>query len=130
MQSKNTNVKSLETTVPNFFTLSLELIEPFHKMTSKEMDIMAVLLYKRHLLKTKLGNDEYVDQLLLNNDTRKEIKTRMGYTTNQVVSNSLHDLRAKKVLNGNKISKYIIPNIEREATNFKLIFNFNINEAR
>lgn len=129
MQQKNVNVKSIDTTVPAFFRLWLVFLQPFHKMTDSQMDIVSFLLYERYKLKLKIKDEEYIDELLLTSDNRKKLKERMGYATNQVLSNALNKLREKGVLKGNSINRALLPNIEDEPDNFKLVFNFNINEA-
>ena len=93
------------------------------------MDIVSFLLYERYKLKLKIKDEEYIDELLLTSDNRKKLKDRMGYATNQVLSNALNKLREKGVLKGNSINRALLPNIEDEPDNFKLVFNFNINET-
>lgn len=127
---KNINIKTLDTNLLRFFRLWMEFLKPFHKLTNKEIEIVAFLLYKRHLLKAKIPDDKYVDKLLLGEDVRNEIKKLMNYNSNQVLSNMISELRSKKIIVDNKITKVLIPNIETDAVNFKLVLNFNIDEAR
>ena len=98
-------------------------------MTSKEMEVVGYLLYRRHQLYTKIGDDKIVDQILLNRETREDIRNKMGYGTNQVMSNMLSDLRKKKILMGDGINRGLIPNFTQGSDNFKLILNFSLSET-
>ena len=95
---KNLNIKSFDISLEKFFRVWLELLRPFHKMTNKEMDVVGYLLYRRHQLMLKVNDEKLVNQLLIDRDTREEIKRRMGYSDNQVLSNMLTKLRSKKIL--------------------------------
>jgi len=97
-------------------------------MTSKEMEVVAYLLHRRHLLYSKIKDDKVVDQILINKETRKEIKDRMGYSSAQVISNMLSDLRSKHILSGGSINRRLIPNYVEGRDNFKLILNFSIRD--
>lgn len=125
---KNLNIKTFDVNLEKFFRVWLELLKPFHKMTNKEMDIVGYLLYRRHQLMLKVQDEKLVNQLLIDRETREEIKRRMGYNTNQVLSNMLTELRSKKILVNGSITRLLIPKIEDGAPNFQLIFKLNIKE--
>jgi hypothetical protein len=130
MQKKNTNVKTFDVTLEQFFRVWLLLLKPFHKMTNKEMDIVAYLLYRRHNLMLKVKDEKLVNQLLIDTEVREEIKKKMGYSNNQVLSNMLSELRNRKILIGDSVTRVLIPNVEDGADVFQLVFNLNIkNEA-
>lgn len=122
-----TNIKTLNTNEKDFFTLWLEFLKPYHKMAPKEIEVMSVLLRKRHEFSKKTTDDSLLDKLLFSRETRAEIRDEMNYETYQVFNNMVTGLRKKGVIVGNTINKGLIPRLE--GNNFKLIFNFNINES-
>lgn len=96
------------------------------------MDVVSYVLHRRHMLMSKIKDEKIVNDILFNRDMRDDIKNRMGYTTNQVLSNMLTDLRKKKIImQDNGINKNLIPNYEEGSGDFKLVFNFIVkNENR
>lgn len=128
MQNRNLNIKTFDVDLERFFRVWLELLRPFHKMTNKEMDIVGYLLHRRHQLMVKVNDEKLVNQLLIDANTREEIRKRMGYGSNQVLSNMLSELRNKSILDGDSINRLLIPKIEYGAKSFQLIFNMNIKD--
>ena len=99
-------------------------------MTNKEMEVVSYLLLRRHKLYTKIQDDKMVNEVLINREARSEIKSRMGYSTNQVMSNMLGDLKRKGIIeNDGGINRGLIPSYEHGSGNFRLILNFTVKDA-
>lgn len=129
--SKNINIKTLNVNKKQFFTYWLKFLKPYHKLANKEMEIVVLLLIKRHELSKKIKDDSLIDSVLFNNKTRAELVSEMGYSHHGILNNMLSTLRKKNIIIDNKINKGLIPNLDEENGNFKLVFNFNIqNEAK
>lgn len=121
------NVKTLSVSRKTFFMAWLKFLKPYHKLRLKEMKLLALLLYKRYELSKEISNEKIIIKLLFDTETRKEIQKEMGYSSLQVLSNMIYSLKKSKILDENNyISPGLIPNIQ--GNNFKLVFNFNINE--
>lgn len=121
----NINVKTINTTIENLFTLWLNFLKPYHKLRDKEIEILSFIIYKRYQLSKKISDDKIIDKILISKELKEEIKEKFNYKDIQIVSNMLTTLRNKGVIKDNKIIKGLIPNITDDK-NFKLIFNFVI----
>ena len=123
---QNINVKNIDVNRQKFFIYWLQFLKPYHKLRDKEIELLSLLLEKRYVLSQKITDPSLVDLLLLSTENRKIIMEEMGYHSMQVLTNALSGLRKKKVLDDNSIIKGLIPEINNDTNNFKLIFNFNI----
>ena len=70
MQRTNFNVKTLTVNEKYFFFAWLNFLKPYHKLRQKEIELLALFLYKRHELQ-KVINDEK----LLNKNTTLLLST-------------------------------------------------------
>lgn len=122
---KNINVKTLNISKKSFFFRWLEFLKPYHKLRQKEIELLALFLYKRYQLQKVISDENLLNKMLFDTDNRKEIRNELNYSSGQVLNNMISSLRSKGVLDkNNNILKSLIPNLE--ADNFKLVFNFNI----
>ena len=121
------NVKNIKTDKNNFYYLWLQFLKPYHKLTNKEIELLALFLKKREELSRNINDNNLIDKMLFNKDTKADIRAIMNYETYQVFNNMMTSLRKKGAIVDNSINKGLIPKLE--GNNFKLIFNFNINES-
>ena len=125
---KNANIANIRTSVDGLFERWVALTQPLHKLTEAEANIFVLFLRKRHLFAISISDDNIVNKLLFSTDTRKEIMDTLGYKMG-TFQNYLTAMRNKGVIQNNRLNKKLIPNYEDGANNFKLIFNFNINNG-
>lgn len=128
MQTRaNLNVKTLNVTKKLFFKRWLDFLKPYHKLRPKEIELLAILLYKRYNLSKVVKDDKILNKLLFDTENRKELKKELNYTHPQVLNNMLHSLRKSNAIDENNvIAPGLIPNMD--GNNFKLVFNFNIKD--
>ena len=122
---KNANIANIRTSVDGMFERWVALTQPLHKLTEAEANIFLLFLKKRHLFATNVSDEAVVDRLLFSTDTRREIMDALGYKMG-TFQNYLTAMRNKGVIQENRLNKKLIPNYEDGASNFKLIFNFDI----
>lgn len=127
MKNKNINVQTLKTDTETFFFTWIKILQPFLNLRKQEVEVLGKLLYHRYKIRCQIINpvDSFVDETLFGTAYRKKIKDELGladYSFNNIISS----LRKKKMLLGNSINKKIIPNLDKQATNFKLLYNFEI----
>ena len=126
-ERSNLNVKTLNVNKKLFFKRWLDFLKPYHKLRPKEIEFLAILLYKRNILSGKVSDDSLVNKLLFDTDTRKEVREELNYNDAQTFNNMLYSLRKSNVLSSdNIIEPALIPNIK--GNNFKLVFNFNVTD--
>ncbi len=127
---KNINVQSLKATERQFFKLWLMILQPFLKLRQQELKVLAELLYHRHSISKQVKNKAIINDLLFNSKTRKKIKQDLDIKTYSF-NNILSSLRKKGVISeNNELNKKIIPKVEESFSNFKLIYNIEIEDTK
>ncbi len=122
---QNMNIKRILTDKKSIFRYWLEFLKPYHKLRSKEIEALALILYYRYELSREIPNPEMVNLVLFSTETRNKIREDLGGMGQKVFNNLLTSLRKKKVLSkDNKINPVLIPNMTEEG--FKLVFNFEV----
>lgn len=124
---KNINVQSLKVNEEQFFKVWLMMLQPFLKIRKQEMDILAKLLYSRYLISQQVTNQSIVDDLLFNAKNKKRIKQELGIQTYSF-NNVIASLKKKKIIINNSINKKIIPQVQNNFKNFKLVYDIEIVE--
>lgn len=122
---KNINVQSLKTDEAKFFKLWLMILQPFLNLRNQEVAVLAKLLYYRHSISKEVKNKAIIDDLLFNTTTRKKIAAELKikeYSFN----NTLTALRKKKLIVNNSINSKVIPKVEEDFKNFKLVYNIEV----
>lgn len=127
---KNINVQTLKVNEKQFFKVWLTLMQPFLQLRNQDLNVLAYLLYYRHTIFQEVSNEAIVDDLLFSTRSRNKIKEDIGIK-GYAFNNALTALRKKGLINGSSLSKKIIPVIEDNFDNFKLVYNVEIiqNEA-
>ena len=119
------NIKRIHTDKKSIFRYWLEFLRPYHKLRTKEIEALALLLYYRYELSREIQSKEILDIVLFSKDTRSKIRKDLNNMNQKVFNNLLTSLRKKKVITrDNKINPVLIPMMTEEG--FKLVFNFEV----
>lgn len=107
-----------------FFKYWFKFLLPFHNLTDREMDVAAAFIKYRHSLSKVISDETILDQVLMNEDTKRAIREELEMTLPhfQVV---MSKLRKANVIIDSKINPRFIPNIKEENGNFKLLLLFD-----
>lgn len=124
----NINIKNLNIPKKKFFMYWLQFLKPYHKLRDKEIEMLSLFLNKRYELSKKITDDDLLDTMLFDKNIKDQIREEMSYSNHQVFNNMLSSLRTKGVIVNGKINKGLIPQLADDSNNFKLIFNFNIQD--
>lgn len=125
---KNTTVVGVPTTLDlQFFKYWVEFLRPLHKINPRDVEVMAMLLYKRHQLSKVVADEKVLDTTLMSSKIRKEIREELNLPPNyfQVI---LQHLRNKKAIIGDRINPKFIPKLDDTHGDYKLIVQFMFNE--
>lgn len=123
--SQKMNIKRIHTDKKSIFRYWLEFLKPYHKLRSKEIEALSLLLYYRYELSRDIKDMDMVDMVLFSTQTRNKIREDLGGMSQKVFNNLLTSLRGKGVLKpGNKINHVLIPSMTEEG--FKLVFDFEV----
>jgi len=124
--AKNTNVIRIPTSLKTkFFRYWFEFLEPFHKLTNREVDVITAFVKHRYELSKVIHDENILDKVLMSTETKQQIIEECGLTFShfQVI---LSKLKKSKLIINDKINPRFIPNIEEDATEFRLIMNFEL----
>lgn len=123
---KNANIANIRTdSILDLIEKWVALTQPLHHLTEAESAILLEFLKKRHLFYSNVKDEHVADMLLFSTETRREIMDKLGYKMG-TFQNYLSSMRSKGVIFENKINPKLIPNVEADAKDFKLIYNFTI----
>jgi len=123
--SQDMNIKRIHTDKKSIFRYWLEFLRPYHKLRTKEIEALSLLLYYRYELSRSISDNNMVDVVLFSTQTRNKIREDLGGMTQKVFNNLLTSLRKKDIIKEeNKINHVLIPNMTENG--FKLIFDFDV----
>jgi len=119
------NIKRIHTDKKSIFRYWLEFLRPYHKLRTKEIEALSLLLYYRYEISRSIPDPEMVDMVLFSTQTRNKIREDLGKMGQKVFNNLLTSLRKKDIIReGNKINHVLIPNMTEDG--FKLVFDFEV----
>ena len=130
MKGEVDNVINIPTSLKGkFFKYWFKFLLPFHNLTDREMDVAAAFLLKRYELSKVINDNNILNSVLMNEDTKREIRDicELKHQHFQVI---MSKLRKAKVLIDNKINPRFIPNVKEENGNFKLLLLFSFNDEK
>ena len=90
--SKNTNIVRISTGLSTkFFKYWFDFLEPFHKLTGREIDVIACFVKQRYLLSKVIKDEDILDKVVMSEDTKKKIREECNITLShfQVVMSKL-----------------------------------------
>lgn len=123
--SQNMNIKRIHTDKKSIFRYWLEFLKPYHKLRTKEIEALSLMLYYRYELSREIKDIDMVDMILFSTQTRNKIREDLGGMGQKIFNNLLTSLRKKNIISkDNKINHVLIPNMAESG--FKLIFDFEV----
>lgn len=107
----------------DFFRVWVEFLKPVHNLTNRGMDVLAAFLKKRYELSKVITDNDVLDSVLMNENTKKELRINLGITPKhfQVV---MSKLRKNGVIKNNRIYLNLIPSMTPEGVGLMVYFNF------
>lgn len=125
--SKNANnVVRIPTSIEGkFFRYWFEFLQPFHHLTSREIDIITAFLKERYALSKVIKDNAILDRVTMSDETKRKVREdcNISLAHFQVI---MGKLRKSKVIEDNKINPRFIPNIEEDSGVFKLLILFEL----
>lgn len=109
----------------SFFRLWFKFLEPFHKLTDREIDVITSFVKQRYELSKVIKDNEILDKVTMSEDTKKKVREECNITLPhfQVI---MGKLRKNKVIIDGKVNPRFIPNIDEEAGIFQLLLLFEL----
>ena len=107
----------------DFFRAWVDFHKPVHKLTKREMDVLAACLKKRWELSKTNKDEDALDRDLLSEDVRNEIVEECGMTMKHFRV-TLSTFRKKGILVGEKFITTLFPTITKEGVGLMVYFDF------
>ena len=109
----------------SFFRYWFKFSEPFHKLTDREIDVIASFVKQRYELSKVIKDNEILDKVTMSEDTKKKVREECNITLPhfQVI---MGKLRKNKVIIDGKINPKFIPNIDEETGTSQLLLLFEL----
>lgn len=124
---KNTTIVGIPTDLNlQFFKYWVEFLRPIHKIAPRDVEVMAMFLYKRYLLSKVITDESILDTTLFSKKVKKEIREELNIPPNYFTVIMKH-LRDKKAIVGDKINPKFVPRLDDKAEDYKLIVQFSFN---
>lgn len=127
MKDKPNNIVRIPCSLDkDFFKYWFVFLRPFHNLTDREIDVVVSFLKYRFDLSHKISDKEILNKVLMGEDIKRQIREENNISLQhfQVI---MGKLRKKNVIIDNKLNPKFIPNIQKDADNFKLLLLFDIN---
>lgn len=126
MNKEINNVIRIPTSLNSkFFRYWFEFLQPFHKLTEREIDVITSLVKQRYELSKVIKDDEILDRVTMSEDTKRKVREECNMTLPhfQVI---MGKLRKSKVIIDNRINPRFIPNIREDSGTFQLLLLFEL----
>lgn len=109
--------------IDSFFRKWFEFLEPFHKLTAREMDVAAAFVKQRYELSKVIADPEILDREVMSDFTKKKVMEECSITLPyfQVI---MGKLRKSQIIVNGKLNPRFIPNMEKDSSSFKLLLYF------
>lgn len=122
---KNLKQANVNVTLKSLFRYWLEITTPFHKLTAQQQHTLAAFLHEHYIMKQQITNEKILWKMVFDYDVKARVAKELG-TNEQVIRNNITKFRKKGIIQNGRIVGTYIPNLEKDATSFKVLFNFNI----
>lgn len=125
MEGKIKSVIRIPTSLDGkFFRYWFEFLEPLHKLTGREIDVITSFVKQRYELSKVIKDSEILDKVTMSEDTKKKVREdcEMSLAHFQLI---MSKLRKNKVIVNNKINPRFIPQITEDMESFPLLINFD-----
>ena len=126
MRGKINNVVRIPTSLNGkFFRYWFEFLQPFHRLTKRETDVITSFVKQRYELSKVIKDTNILDKVTLSEDVQKKVREECNMTTAyfQVI---MGKLRKSKIIVDGKINPRFIPNITEENGSFQLLLLFDL----
>lgn len=128
--NKPNNVVKVTTTVGEFFKYWFMFLKPFHGLTEKEIEVASALVRHRYELSKVIKDDNILDKVVMNKDTRTEIikECKVSLPYYQVI---MGKLKRVNIIKDEKLNPKFMPNIPedlegKDPESFQLLLYFDM----
>lgn len=109
----------------SFFRYWFEFLRPFHKLTDREMDVIASFVKHRYALSKVVSDPDVLNKLTMSDDTKRKVREdcNISQAHFQVI---MTKLKKSKVIENGRINPKFIPRLDPDSNNFQLLLSFDL----
>lgn len=116
-----------------FFHWWIRFLNPFHDLTSREMDVAAAFFQYRYELSKEVTDSSLLDKLAIDTDARQVIRERMKLSSGYI-NLIMCRLRKCGIIKDNKFNPRFVPDIKvkdgKQYFSVLILFDFKDNEGK
>lgn len=113
----------------NMFEHWLRVLQPFHGLVEKELELAAEILRYRYSLSRGTDNEDLLDSAILYKEHRKKIISNIPKMSGEYFNVLLTKLRNKKFILNDRVNPKFIPKFKKEGE-FNLLIHFDLNDSK
>lgn len=124
--SKPNNVLGIPCSLSgSFFRRWFMFLAPCHKLTNREIDVIAAFVKHRYELSKVIKDNDILDKVTMSDDVRNKVREECNMQAPhfQVI---MGKLRKNHVIENGKINSKYIPNIRENEGVFQLVLLFDL----
>jgi len=112
-----------------FFHWRIRFLNPFHNLTSREMDVAAAFFQYRYELSKEVTDSSLLDKLAIDTEARQVVKDRLGLSSGYI-NVILCKLRKCNIIKDNRFNPRFVPDvkIDDERKNFSVLILFDFKD--
>lgn len=118
------SVVRIPCSLDNFFSYWVEFMRPFHKLTEREGQVLALFLEERYALSKVIHDEDILDNVLMSEDTKKKVREK-GEVGVQHIYAIMKSFEKNNVIVNGRVNRRFVPKIPQENGNYKLMFLFD-----
>ena len=81
MNRKANNIVRIPTSLNGkFFRYWFEFLQPFHKLTEREIDVITSFVKQRYELSKVITDNEILDRVTMSEDTKRKVREELYHT--------------------------------------------------
>lgn len=109
----------------SFFKLWFNFLRPFHKLTDREIDVIASFVKQRYELSKVIKDQEVLNRVTMSDDTKRKVRKEcdMSQAHFQVI---MTKLKKSKIIENDRINPKFIPKLIEGEENFQLLLSFDL----
>lgn len=116
-----------------FFHWWIRFLNPFHDLTSREMDVAAAFFQYRYELSKEVSDPSLLDKLAIDTDARQVVKDRMKLSSGYI-NLIMCRLRKCGIIKDNKFNPRFVPDITtkdgKQYFSVLILFDFKEDERK
>lgn len=109
----------------NFFRYWFMFLEPYHKLTDREIDVITSFVKHRYELSKVIKDNDILDKVTMSEDTKRKVREDCGISQAhfQVI---MTKLKKSKIIENGKINSKFIPRVGQTSKGFQLLLAFDL----